>query len=75
MKATVTQRFSFSTDLAHGLRGVDPVQNGGEPCPPTHGIFEREELVAAGQRGGAVQEDVLDIVNFKHGKGLAAHCI
>ncbi len=61
--------------FAHGLRGVDLVQDGGEPRPPTGRIGEREELVAAGQRRGASQQDVLDVVSFKHGGLALAHCI
>ena len=38
---------------------------------PGDRIGEREKLVATGQRRGAAQQDVLDVIQFKHG-GVAS---
>jgi len=47
---------------------VNLFQDLGKPCAAACGIAEREELVAAGKRRSASQENVLYVIKLKHGK-------
>ena len=46
------------------------LQNGMQPSTPACRIPEGQELVAPGQRWSAGQQDVLDVVELKHGAVL-----
>jgi hypothetical protein len=65
VKATVTQRWSLAT-CAHRCGRMDLLFDARQPCPPARPLAERQKLVPSDQRGGARQEDVLDVVEFKH---------
>ncbi len=66
VNASVTQR----SELVHrggGVRGgLRLVQQLGEPGPPAGRRVERQELVATRDGRRAGQQDVLDVVEFKH---------
>ena len=75
VKATVTQRLFLSTEAVHRCGRLHRFQDCRQPGPSTRGVAKRKEFVSAGERRRARQQDVLDVVEFKHGMRLAVHCI
>src|SRR4051794_39379659 len=55
-------------------RGLDLLEQRAHPRPSASGVPERDELVLSRERGGAGQQDVLDISQLEHGL-TEAHCI
>ena len=66
VNASVTQRSELSIVACASAADCDPVEQFGQPRPAAGGVVERQELVAAGHRRGAGQQDVLNVVELKH---------
>ena len=67
VKATLTQRLSISVESAD-LRGrLHLWKERRQPGASARGVAKRKEFVSPRERGHARQQDVLDVVEFKHG--------
>ena len=54
-------------DRSPHLRGrLHLFQDRRQPCPSARGVAKREKLVSSRERGSAGQQDVLNVVEFKH---------
>ena len=78
VKATVTQRLLLFDGLRMVFARTDCTlfKNVADShARPPAASAKREKLVAAGQRRGAGQQDVLDVVELKHSMAARGHCI
>ena len=62
----MTQRSDSSIVARASVADWTLSSNSGEPCPPALRRVEGQELIAAGDRRGAGQQEVLDVVELEH---------
>ena len=67
VKATVTQRFSFSTEARIAAADCTFSKMAASHSRPPAALTKREKLVSPRERRRTGQQDVLNVVELKHG--------
>ena len=75
VKATVTQRLSFSTEARIAAADCTVSRIAASHSRPPAPITKREKFVSSRERGRAGQQDVLNVVELEHGVSRVHHCI